>query len=691
MRHFRFTSSLLAAVALAASIAASSTLAATPVTPPFWAERPGPAEFTRMQEQRLERAKSAIARMKAAKMPRTIANTLQPYDEALIELNAAGSQSNLVENTHPDSAMRAAAEQTSRTISAYGTQLSLDRELYDALAALDVKNADAATRFFVEKTLRDFRLAGVDKDEATRTKITALRKELVEVSQSFSRNIRAGVRTITARPEELKGLPQDYIDRHKPAADGTITLNTEYPDAIPIFDYAENGDLRKRMYMAYGTRAYPENMPVLDSLIAKRHRLANLLGFPNWAELITADRMVGTAKNASEFIDKIVEASKPIGDREYRTLLAEKRKDDPKATEVSLWETAYYSERVRKSSYGFDAQSVRPYFPYPKVRQGVLDVTAKLFGVEFRPAKDAPVWHPSVEAFELVENGEVKGRFYLDMHPRKNKFTHAAHFGVRTGIAGKQIPEAVLVCNFPGGDANDPGLMQHSEVETYLHEFGHLIHNLFAGGQSWVAIGGIRAERDFAEAPSQMLEEWAWDPGVLAMFAKHHQTGETIPASLVMQMKRASDYGKGLANLRQMTFARLSLSIYDRDPAQVNTDVMAKELIEKYQPYKHVDGTHYQTAFGHLDGYSAGYYTYMWSLVIAKDLYSAFDEKNLMDPVPAARYRAKVLAPGGSKPAAALVSDFLGRPFNFDAYREWLEEEVEASPAAAGAESSGGK
>jgi thimet oligopeptidase len=690
MRPNRSTFRLALAASLA--LAAPSFAASTPVTPPFWAARPGPAEFTQMQEQRLERAKAAIAKLKAAKGPRTIENTLVPLDEAQIELNAAGAQANLVENTHPDSALRAAAEQVSRTVSAYGTQLALDRELYDALVALDVSKADPATKFLVEKALRDFRLGGVDKDAATREKITAIRKELVETSQAFSRNIRAGVRTIQAKPEELKGLPQDYIARHKPGADGLVTLTTEYPDAGPVFDYAENEDLRKRMHLAYGTRAYPENMPVLDSLIAKRHRLANLLGYPNWAEYMTADRMVGSAKNASEFIDKIVAMSKPVGAREYQTLLAEKRKDDPKADAVHLWENAYYSERVRKANYGFDAQSVRPYFPYKAVRQGVLDVTAKLFGVEFRPAKDAPVFHPSIEAFELVENGEVKGRFYLDMHPRKNKYTHAAHFGIRTGVAGKQIPEATLVCNFPGGDPDDPGLMQHGDVETFFHEFGHLVHNLFASQQKWVAIGGIRAERDFAEAPSQLLEEWMADHAVLATFGKHYQTGEVIPATLVQQMKRANDYGKGLANLRQMTFARLSLSIYDRDPAQVNTDAMAKEFLEQYQPYKLVEGTHFQTAFGHLDGYSAGYYTYMWSLVIAKDLFSAFDPKNLMDPAPAKRYREKVLAPGGSKPAATLVSDFLGRPFDMKAYEKWLAEEVEPAPAAATpAAAAGGK
>jgi thimet oligopeptidase len=274
----------------------------------------------------------------------------------------------------------------------------------------------------------------------------------------------------------------------------------------------------------------------------------------------------------------------------------------------------------------------------------------------------------------MHENGKLVGRFYFDMHPRANKYNHAAQFDVRTGIQGRQIPEAALICNFPGGEANDPGLMEFNDVKTFFHEFGHLLHTLFAGRHPWVGIGGIRTEHDFVEAPSQMLEEWTMDPATLATFARHHETGEPIPAALVMQMKRASEFGKGLGVRRQMVYAKTSLSCYDRPPSEVNTDQIIQSLTEKYQPFPFVEGTHFQCAFGHLDGYSAVYYTYMWSLVIAKDMFSKFDKSNLMDPRVAKQYRDAVLAPGGSKPAADLVASFLGRPFSFDAYRAWLNE-----------------
>ena len=642
---------------------------------PFFTGKPGAAAWAKLEDERMAKARKAIDQLVAVKGARTIENTLVPYDEAQIQLDGAGAQALLMQEVHPDSVMRATAEGKLQEISALGTEISLDRRVYDALAALDVSNADPETRFYVQRTLRDFRLAGVDKDDATRARIKALRDTLVKIGQEFGTNIRSDVRSIqVANAAELDGLPADYIANHKPGPDGKITLTINYPDYIPVMTYAKNDEVRKRFYMEFQNRAYPKNVEVLDRLVAQRHELAKLLGFSNYADYITNDKMVGSAKNARDFIDKIVAASGPSADHDYQVLLRRKQKDVPAATQVNFWETSYWSEMVRKSDYDFDSQSVRPYFPYKEVQQGVLDLSAKLFGVTFKQVKDAPVWHPSVECWEMFEGGKLVGRFYLDMHPRDNKYNHAAQFDIRTGVTGRQIPEAALICNLPGGEPGDPGLCEYNDVNTMLHEFGHLLHTLFSGGHRWCGVGGIKTEHDFAEAPSQMLEEWMRDPATLATFAKHHETGQPIPAEVVKKMNRANDFAKGLGVRRQMVYADLSLSIYDRDPKMVNTTELMAEKVKKYQPFPFVEGTHFQCAFGHLDGYSAVYYTYMWSLVIAKDMFSAFDKDDLLSPVVAKRYREAVLAPGGSAPAARLVENFLGRPFNFNAYQAWLNE-----------------
>ena len=642
---------------------------------PFWAGHPEPASFSKLHVDHLEKAKAAVARMLAVQGKRTVENTLVHYDEALIQLDAAGAQASLIESVHPDSAMRTTAEKVTQDVSAYGTELSLDRRVYRALKAMDLAGADPETRYFVERELRDFRLAGVDKDDATRKRIKALNEELVKIGQEFGRNIREDVRTIQIDPAELEGMPQDFIDGHKPGTDGKVTLDINYPDYIPVISYARKDEVRKRLYMEFQNRAHPKNTEVLQRLIARREELARLLGFPHWAEYITANKMSGSAGAVRRFIDKVVATSGARAEREYQVLLQRKRKDDPAAGAVNFWEFPYYSEQVQKSDYNFDSQSVRPYFPYARVKQGILDLTARLFGVEFRRVENAPVWHPSVECYEMFEDGKLAARFYLDMHPRPDKYNHAAQFNVRNGVAGRQIPEATLVCNFPGADPDDPGLMEHGDVETFLHEFGHLLHTLFAGNHRWMGVSGIRTEWDFVEAPSQMLEEWAWDPASLAVFAKHHQTNEAIPADLVRQMKRAKDYGEGLRTRRQLVYADLSLSCYDRSASRVDAEAFLAERVKKYQPFPFIEGTHFTCSFGHLDGYSAIYYTYMWSLVIAKDMFSQFDRNDMLASGVAKRYRDTVLAPGGSAPAARLVENFLRRPFDFEAFRKWLNQE----------------
>ncbi len=642
---------------------------------PFFTGIASSGDLAKKLDSHLTNARTAMEQLLSVSGDRTVVNTLTLYDKILTELDAAGSQANLMENVHPEEQMRTTSEQFSQKVSAFGSELSLNRGIYDALTAVDISGADATTKFFVQKTLRDFRLAGVDKDETTRTAIKKIREELVLISQEFSRNIREDKRSVTVTDaKELEGLPQDFINRHTPNEKGEIILTTDYTDAVPVLTYAKSDSLRKRMYMEFNNRAYPKNMDVLDRLIAKRHELALLLGFENFAACVTADKMVGSEKKASEFIEHIAAASLEKSGVDYRQLLSRKQHDVPGAAQIDPWEAGYYSELLKRTEFSFDAQNVRPYFQYKKVKHGILDTMSTLFDVEFRINTAVPVWHSSVECFEMYESGMLTGRFYLDMHPRENKYNHAAQFGICNGVAEKQIPEAALICNFPGGVEGDPGLMEHNDVETFFHEFGHLLHHLFAGRQPWMGLSGISCEWDFVEVPSQLLEEWAWDTSTLQTFARHYQTGEPIPGELVAQMKRADEFGKGLFIRQQMFYAKLALSCYDRRPDTVDTTALSKELRERYTPYKYVEGTHFQTSFGHLDGYSAIYYTYMWSLVIAKDFFGLFDKKNMMQSGIAKKYRDLVLARGGSKPADIMVKEFLGRDFKYDAWKMWLEK-----------------
>jgi thimet oligopeptidase len=618
------------------------------------------------------RALAASAKATGARDP---AATLRSFDAAGAALADAASRASLARNVHPDPAMREAAEASEREVDALSTELSLDRGLYEALAALDVSGEDAATRWFVEKSLRDFRRAGVDRDEGTRDRIRALREELVVIGQEFGRNIKDDVRRLELDPAELEGLPEDWRRAHPPGADGKVTVTTDNTDYVPFMTYARSERAREALWRLYRLRGHPGNLDVLSRMLARRAELARLLGYPSWAAYVTEDKMIRSADAAAEFVERIAAAAEARMRRDFAQLLERKRRDAPGAERVGPWDSAWLQERIKAEQYGFDSQSVRPYLEYGRVKEGVLEVTARLFGIEYARAADAPAWHPDVEAYDVREGARLLGRVYLDMFPRDGKYKHYAQFTLAAGQEGVRLPEGVLVCNFPRPSPGAPALMEHGDVKTFFHEFGHLLHHVLGGRTRWAGQSGVATEWDFVEAPSQMLEEWVWDPGVLARFARHVETGEPIPAALVRRMKAADEYGKGLLVRQQMFYAATSLELHRRRPEGLDTTGLVAEMQERYTPFRHVEGTYFHESFGHLDGYSAIYYTYMWSLVIAKDLLGPFRAAGLMDPEVARRYRRAVLEPGGSKPAAELVKDFLGRPHGFEAFEAWLNAE----------------
>jgi thimet oligopeptidase len=647
----------------------------------IWSAEPNAAMFEKVENDRLNAAQRAIDKIVAVKGPRTVDNTLAHYDDALKQLNSAFYFSSLMEAVHPDAAFRDRATAMTRKVSAAQTALALNHDVYRGLAAIPLTHADAATQYYVRRQLLEFRLAGVDKDDTARARLKVLSDALTEEQSAFERNINDGQKVIAVQSaSELAGLPQDYIDNHKPDKNGVIHITTDYPDFVPAMNFAVSGALRRRLSLAFNTRAYPQNSEVLMKMLQTRYEIATLLGYRSWADYNAADKMIGSSARIAEFIRDLDAAVRPLADKEFQMLLAEKRKSDPKATTIGLEERSYYEELVRRSRYDFDSQSVRPYFPYQRVKQGIFDTAATLFHVEFRREEGAPAWDPAVETWQVIDGGKVVGRFYLDMYPRAGKFSHAEMLQLLDGVRGKQLPEATLICNFPRPTADDPGLMEYGDVETFFHEFGHLMHWILGGQQAWAGISGITMESDFVEAPSQMLEEWIQSPQVLATFAKDYKSGKPIPADLVLRMNRASAFGRATFVGQQNSYTALSYEIYDAKPRDVNVDAIADRDMRKYTPFTPLAGTHMYASFGHLAGYSSTYYTYMWDKVIAEDFFEQFDSKNLLAGDAPLRYRRTVLEPGGSMSANDLVKNFLGRPQSIEALKRWMGVEF-AAPA----------
>lgn len=642
---------------------------------PIWTSKPDSAAFEKIENDHLAAAQKLLDQMLAVKGARSVENTLSLYDEAIRHFDSAGYFAGLMEHVNPDKSYRDKAAEMTRKTSAALTAMSLNQDVYKALSAIDLKSADAVTKHYVERHLLQFRLAGVDKDQPTRDKIRQLNDKLTELQSKFGENIAEGTKSVTADPSELDGLPADYIARHKPGADGKVTITTDYPDFLPVEKFAKSDDLRRRAAIAFSNRAYPVNQEVLMEMIRTRNEIANTLGFTSWADYNAADKMIGKGQKINEFISQLNESAQPIGKREFEMLLAEKRKTNPDAKTMETYESSYYSELVRRSQFDFDSTSVRPYLPYMQVKQGILNTAEKLFQLQFKKEANVPAWDPSVETYEVYDHGKMIGRFYLDMHPRPGKFTHAEMVPVLDGVKGKQLPEATLVCNFPAPTKDDPGLMEFGDVETFFHEFGHLMHWILAGQQPWTSVSGMNMEADFVEAPSQMLENWMHSAPVLTAFAKHYKTGEPIPAELVARMNRAQAFGRALWVESQNSYTAISYDIYSRRPETVDLDKVTIEDTEKYTPYKSLPGTHMWASFGHLAGYSSAYYTYLWDKVIAQDFFDQFDQSNPLQGAAPMRYRKAVLEPGGSVSANELVKDFLGRPQNTKAFQAWMSEE----------------
>ncbi|MDH2412727.1 Zn-dependent oligopeptidase [Nocardioides sp. CER19] len=629
---------------------------------------PAPSETLAWMKERavagLARARELADGLRSSP-PSDATETLKTWDEISLELGNVAAAASLLANVHPLEDVRTASEGAEIEVDRLVTELNQDRALYEVFAGLTVPEDPLAARL-LEKTLRDFRRAGVDRSDEVRARLKEINERLTELGQEFSRVIRDDVREVRVTPERLAGMPEDWLAAHPAGEDGLVVVSTDYPDSVPARMFVHDAGVRRDVTIAFLERGWPHNDAVLREMFELRHELAGLVGYADWPSYDAEVKMIGTGPAIAEFIDKIAEAADGPMRRDLDVVIERYRQDAPGGTAITSADLSYYQELVRKEQLDVDAQLVRTYFDFGKVRAGLLDVTGRLFGLRYEPI-EVTTWHEDVASYDVfrVADSTHLGRVHLDLHPREGKYKHAAQFTLTDGVAGRQLPEGVLVCNF------SRGLMEHDHVVTLFHEFGHLLHHVLAGHGEWTRFAGVATEWDFVEAPSQMLEEWAWDASVLQGFASD-AAGEPIPAELVAKMRAADDFGKGIQARQQMFYAAMSYRFHEERPAELTQRMV--ELQDRYAPTSWIEGTHMFANFGHLGGYSSAYYTYMWSLVIAKDMFSAFDTADLFAPDVAGRYRDKVLAPGGSKDAADLVADFLGRPFTFDAYAAWLAD-----------------
>lgn len=607
---------------------------------------------------------------------RTYANTVQAFDElvSLSDLALVGNITAALESLSPNDELREAAHALSLEIRNFMIeQIMQNKELFNAFKAYVEGNGVTAKlteeqRYFITETMRDFERAGLLLPADKRAELLVLDKEITKLSSEFEKNIAEEKRTISVSKEALAGLDEQFINALKRTESGEYILGTDYPTVTMVLGHCSVEDTRMQLQKLFANRAYPANKSVLEQMLAKRHERAQLVGFPHYAAYDIADQMAQDPQKVEQFLQNMLMRTIEKEEKEFATIFGQAAMQEP----IKPWNLGYLKEQYKKEHLALDENKLREYFPMEKTIQGLMGIYEQFFGLKFVKIPALCLWHDELYALEVhdAKTDQLLGIFVLDLYPRPNKFTHAAHATIVPAVTmsnGIHIPEmSVIMANFPRSTADVPALLKRSDVNTFFHEFGHAIHALL-GRTSIASYAGTSVKRDFVEMPSQMLEEWLWNSEILRMVSSHYKTGESLPEETIQKILQLKQFDAAMTVRTQARYALLSLRLYQEQKPDL--DAVLKEIMTTYAPHVWFDpDNHFYAAFGHLTDYSAKYYGYLWSKVFALDLFNEIERTGLLDTTTGRRYADAILVPGGTKPPHLLLQQFLGREPRIDAF-----------------------
>lgn len=638
-----------------------------------------PATVAAEADAALARADALVKRaVDGADFP-TFASTLELLELAGAELSIGYGRSAFLAHVHPDPAVRDAGQDAEERMSKWRVTVIFRDDVHRAVAAF-AATAEAAglageQRRLLEHWLRDLRRAGHELPPERRAELEQLRSRLVELEVAFGRNLNEHRDWIDVDRAGLAGLPDDYVARLRPGEPpATFRVSLDYPEVQPFLELAHDRALRERLFRKNWNKAVDANRPLLEEALRLRRRIAELLGFPTWAHYAMDVKMAGSPERVRSFYADLIPPLEAAARREIEELRTMAAADGISAP-LQPWDWLYYDARQSRESYGVDKQAVSQYLPLDAVIDGLFGLTGEVFGLEYREIPDPQAWHPSVRAFEILDraSGELLARFYADLFPREGKYGHAAAFPLviehERADGTREVPVSAIVANFTPPSADAPSLLthgDHGEIETFFHEFGHILHMSLSRAR-YTRFSGAETEWDFVEAPSQIMEHWVWQPEVLGRFARHHRTGEPLPMELLHRMIAARYLNVGLRNTRQIFFGTMDLALHaTAEPPDLDAATRDSFAVTQL-PYP--EGTFMLAGFGHLmGGYDAGYYGYLWAEVIGDDMWSRFATEGITSVEVGSAYRQAILEPNGSKPGDELVASFLGRPASIEAF-----------------------
>ncbi|MBI5255337.1 MAG: Zn-dependent oligopeptidase [Burkholderiales bacterium] len=655
----------LAATGLALLLGSTSGLAAPNALPgPAFPTITSGEALKAACDQHIARANKLLRALEARPVD---ARWLAAFDAFNAALEDLANPHQFLSAVHPDKGVREASEACELRWNDFSSSLGQNEKLFRA--ARLAKPRDAVDRELLKTTLEGFEDAGVALPPPQRARAKQLADRVGELGVEFQRNIRdAGVR-VPFTEAELKGVPESVWKNAKRDDAGRLLLGVDYPTYYPLLQSAEAEASRERMWRAKTNEGGEANLKLLAEITKLRKEYAALFGAGSWAEFTLRRRMAESVPRAQAFLGEVkaaVESRERTELDELRRAKAEHLGQPLEATRVNRWDVPFYTERVRRARFQVDQEAFRPYFPPQESLQFCLRLIETLMGVRYERVEGVALWHPEVQAYRVKDAGTGKplATLWVDLYPREGKYNHAAVWSLRNGaVATQRVPQAALVVNF------DRKGLTLDELETLLHELGHAVHNNLSATR-YSQQAGTTTKRDFVEAPSQMLEDWVYDKQVLRLFGQVCPSCKPVPDTMIEQAKAAKDYGKGIFQSRQHLYASYDLALYSgeqRDPMALWA------AMEGATPLGHVPGTMFPAGFAHIaTNYSAGYYGYLWSLVVATDMRTAF-AKDRLDPAVGRRYRTAVLGNGSQQAPDLLVKQFLGREFSSKAFFDDLK------------------
>jgi thimet oligopeptidase len=616
---------------------------------------------------------------------RTFANTAQAIDEleSLSNLAIKYNTIELVVYVYPDDTMRKVALESSQKIREFLIDMGANKKLYQAFKAYAEGNAlkedlSPEQRYFIDESMKSFKRAGLHLPDQELQAITALKKELAQLTQRFDKNIDEDKSTIIVSRDGLKGLDEEFIASLKRSNDDYI-VGVDYPTYFRVMEHCAVEDTRHRLYEAFMNRAYPANKLILQKIITLRDQVAKKLGYASYAHLDIDSQMAQTPDRAHSFLQDLVGRARNKEKEEMALLMQELPESVTltKEGKIKAWDLAFVTSQYKKKHFDLDERAISEYFPMQHTIDQLLDIYRVFLGVDFQEIAAQGLWHNEVKVIQVFNQDRTQslGYLFLDLHPRPNKYSHAAHANIVPGVQlgdGSRIPTtSLLMCNFPKGMQDRPALLMRSDVKTFFHEFGHALHALL-GATQMASFSGTNVKRDFVELPSQMLEEWLSDKDILKKVSCHYKTGVPLPDETIDKIIALKQFGTGSFVTRQCVLSNISLCCFKEGESK-DPDEIESRCYAEIQPHiEHGPNRHLTASFGHLTGYSAKYYGYLWSKVFALDMFDMIKQHGLLNPEIGKRYVTHVIGRGGSCDPNELLANFLGREATSDAFMKHM-------------------